>query len=240
MVQALLAGTKTQTRRSIKPQPKLTDRRYLASEAVGTIHVTRDLFPTTKETGLVFALRESVSTTRNMGTVQFIENFCKYQVGDVLYVKETYTELVGHHRTATEQFIYKADCSEDAEGEQIRQDYIKAGFPYQWKSSMFMPKVAARLFLGITQIRAERLLDISEADAIAEGIAELPRWPECPDKPRYKFYGKQPAKSVEPLTGVFDPVFSYLSLWASINGEGSVKENPYVWVIDFKRIEKPS
>ena len=78
----------------------------------------------------------------------------------------------------------------------------------KWKPSIHMPRWASRITLEITGVRVERLNDISVHDAIAEGCATDER----------------------------DPVVDYLYLWESIHGQGSWRANPWVWVIEFKRI----
>jgi hypothetical protein len=84
-----------------------------------------------------------------------------------------------------------------------------------WKPSIHMPRWASRILLEVTGVRVERLLDISESDAIAEGV--------------------------EPLThpgAVFRPAASaYSDLWEQINGTGSWAANPWVWVVEFKVVK---
>lgn len=84
-----------------------------------------------------------------------------------------------------------------------------------WKPSIHMPRLASRITLEITGVRVERLNNIHRSDAIAEGC-EMPsqrkgmhRWPEA----------------------------QFADLWESINGPGSWDANPWVWVVEFKRIE---
>lgn len=91
-----------------------------------------------------------------------------------------------------------------------------------WIPSIHMTKWASRITLEITGIRVERLLDISEADAIAEGIERLPSG-------EWKDYG-------DPTDSCADPISSYRTLWESINGFQSSKDNPFIWVVEFKRI----
>jgi hypothetical protein len=94
-----------------------------------------------------------------------------------------------------------------------------------WKPSIFMPKAACRIFLEITDVKVERLQDISEEDAINEGVELLPN-------NRYKYY----------LSEYFDcinAVHSFQTLWKSINGAESWEANPFVWAIEFKQITKP-
>lgn len=161
------------------------------------------------------------------------------KIGDVLWVRETFF-LNG------DDYIYLADgtCCEQFE----QCECCDVGKP-KWKPSIHMPKEAARIFLEITNIKVERLQDISEESAINEGIQQLERWPEAPDKPRYKYYGIDsvnfPRESAvfdphnyQRESAVFDPTVSFFTLWAEINGEDSVIRNPWVWVIFFKRMER--
>jgi hypothetical protein len=76
-----------------------------------------------------------------------------------------------------------------------------------------MPRWASRITLEIEAVRVERLQDISDHDAICEGI---------PDYPDFS---------------LDSPVHDYSALWESINGRGSWDRNPWVWVIQFKRYE---
>ncbi|QNB08393.1 hypothetical protein G5S34_17625 [Herbaspirillum frisingense] len=91
------------------------------------------------------------------------------------------------------------------------------------RPSMFMPRWASRIQLELTDVRVERLRDISEADALAEGIIALPNGGF--GLPGGTFYHAA------------DPRQSFFMLWESINGDGSVQANPWVWVVEFRRIE---
>lgn len=89
---------------------------------------------------------------------------CKYgDVGDLLWVKETFTKL------PIEGYVYKADMT--AESEAIRQEYKKTGVAWaNWTPSIFMPRMASRITLEIVKIRVERLNQITHEDAIREGV----------------------------------------------------------------------
>lgn len=96
---------------------------------------------------------------------------------------------------------------------------------WQWKkdtlSGRFMPKWACRTWLELTGVRVERLRDITAGDCIREGIPE-------------------PRRSGAELMMVddgFDAIWTFRSLWRSINGPGSWDFNPWVWVLEYKRIE---
>lgn len=117
-------------------------------------------------------------------------------IGDVFWARETFN-LHSDLEECGPEYWYKADeCS----------------YPgIKWKPSLFMPKEACRFFLKITDIRIERLNDISSSDAQQEGIKE----------------------NGEPFVERFQ------TLWKSINGMDSWDKNPFVWVYSFEIIEKP-
>lgn len=89
------------------------------------------------------------------------------------------------------------------------------------RPGMFMPRWASRITLEVTEVRVERLNDISEADAIAEGVER--------DRHGWSSYGRDTL----PQSTAKD---SYCCLWESINGAGSWALNPSVWVVAFKRL----
>lgn len=136
----------------------------------------------------------------------------KYKVGDILWVRETwsterkYPNAIESPNKDIKNYIYKAD-------KQIHvADLMK------WKPSIFMPREACRIFLEVTDIRVERLQDISEQDAIAEGLQD--------------YYGKNAPYHANKVR--------YIDLWDEINGKKYPWDsNPWVWKITFKRIEKP-
>jgi len=135
----------------------------------------------------------------------------KYQVGDILWVRETWRQ------GKIVRFDYKADYPESI-------NWVIKRF---WKPSIHMPKAAARIFLEVTNVRVERLFDISEKDAIAEGIIVIE-----PEE-AYISYDKG-VGSYATARG------SFFSLWSSINGQASTDANPWVFVYEFKRIDKPT
>lgn len=93
----------------------------------------------------------------------------------------------------------------------------------KWRPSIHMPRWASRILLEITGIRVERLNAISQEDAQDEGM-ELTGW--------------RPTYSDQDSGGeVWTPYDNFARLWDSIYGEGSWKVNPWVWVIEFKRVE---
>jgi len=104
----------------------------------------------------------------------------------------------------------------------------------KWQRARFLPKVFARTWIEITDVKADRLASISADDAVHEGIEVLPSWPEAPEETRYRWYNHPYGGEV----GTNDPILSFFTLWASIQGENSVKSNPWVWVIGFEVIIK--
>jgi hypothetical protein len=187
MVCALLAGTKTQTRRIVKPQPPC-----------GCEYVINGAYNA--------ALCHSIERPEVWvpPTARSVDHRlpCPYgQPGDRLWVKETWCEL---DDGVDRPIAYRADnwteCP-SADG--------------KWRPSIFMSRAASRITLEITAVRVERLQEISEADAKAEGCIVDPWHYPC---------SLTPGKS------------TYCTLWESINGPGSWEANPWVWVIEFRRI----
>lgn len=135
----------------------------------------------------------------------------KYKVGDVLWVRETWKKSNPY---GIPQFQYKAQWDSYNTGVDLSG----------WKPSIFMPKEACRLYLKIKSVKIEKLHDISEEDAISEGI-------EGNKVDGFKVYGKYGGRSCAQV--------SFESLWQKINGFEAWKSNPWVWVIEFERIDKP-
>lgn len=146
---------------------------------------------------------------------------CPYgKPGDVLWVRESFAELKNGHN---EKWIeYKAD------GMPNHSDFGD----WKWKPSIHMPKAACRLFLKIKSVRVERLQDISEADAVAEGVDNW-TWKDMAAPQNWLHYSEENAP---PLTSAVD---SFITLWEKINGLGSFLENPWVWVVEFEKCDKP-
>lgn len=210
MVRALLDGTKTQTRRIVKPQPSF----------LGAIGNPNQPF-VTLDAGLHKPIR------------------CPYgQPGDRLYVRETWAETDLHDGTPV--VAYRAGgCIPVGRNTSEGPDFLihKWAQPdttccEAWKPSIHMPRWASRITLEITGVRVERLQDISKADAIAEGIESLTYGGET----TWRDYSLNDEwAAVSPM--LYHPIDSYESLWESINGPGSWDANPFVWIVEFKRVE---
>lgn len=178
MVRALLAGTKTQTRRAVKPRK---DPDYGCQMAPGEI--AGDEHP---------------------------ERLCPYgRPGDRLWVRETWLTVNG------DDTFYRADYLADPAGDRAHG--------VAWTPSIHMPRARSRITLEVTGVRVERLQDISEEDARAEGVERSGEcnWRDYLDHPHNDFTSARR---------------SYRSLWDSINGPGSWDANPWVWVVEFRRV----
>lgn len=142
----------------------------------------------------------------------------KFQKDDILWVRETWK--FSPEQCVWQKYSYKADYPN------VLSELGK------WKSSIHMPKEAARIFLKITNVRCERLHDISEDDAIAEGCSLYGPFGEYkgsihPNGGGMRYRAYSTAKR------------AFQCIWESINGDQSWKENPFVWVYEFEIIEKP-
>lgn len=203
MVEALLNGTKTETRRIVK-FPKDYDGKNVYPN--GTL-------------GLKYTSSDFEDCVKRLDP--------KVNVGDIIWVRETFqiTDFL-HPTDENYGYIYKA--SENGKEWQNNSEN------WTWKPSLFMPKVACRIFLKCVSVHAERLQEIDEQSAINEGVIFDVKLPVANFKTKtlYRDYTKVTA-------GCADARSSYMTLWKKINGDESWKENPYVWVYKFELIEKP-
>lgn len=211
MVRALLAGTKTQTRRVVKHDPQLRP-------------IDIDVFAFDPERGEWEMGESHMGNVAHVGWVR-----CPYGApGDRLWCREAWAVDYIHDGAApslvtpTVAVTYRA--SEDALGVALN------GRRGQWRPSIHMPRWASRLTLEVVAVRVERLQDISEADAIAEGIVEQSGSAIGVPVPGYGLAG---CSGKDLMNFAVD---AYRSLWESINGEGSWEKNPWCWVVEFRRL----
>lgn len=254
MVRAILDGRKTQTRRVIKPQPKLVDD--TGGKQIGGIYWDFGwcyYWPDSKQvhtwdddglggpnwTGsdyphedvLAEALRASPSSKK-----------CPIGMpGDRLWVRETFWELGSQHEygesgdsfyfASHRRAHYAVDGPPPVEGENawgitsnvksngIPRDFIPCRGHSFWhkRPSIHMPRWASRLTLEITNVRVERIRDISSGDILAEGVGQPVGTPLV--------YGSVTEKWNRDR---------FLSLWESTGGDW--ESNPWVWVIEFKKL----
>lgn len=145
---------------------------------------------------------------------------CPYgQPGDRLWVRETHRPIWGQTQGYLIGVDYRADPAEKWTrlGDQI-------GTPTKWTPSIHMRREYSRILLEIVSIRCERLKDISEEDARAEGII---------DGGCLSCGEPEPCGCASPAPDARD---AFIRLWESINGAGSWAENPWVWRVEFKRV----
>lgn len=215
MVRAILDGRKTQTRRPVNPQPTLT-----------------------KGSGFSWKgnLYGSGSDDRETN-INFAHVACPFgKPGDHIWVRETWQAIhdsvdeFGHVEERTyapsipkEKDRYWHTVYAEHFGDENRED---RGFP--WRPSIHMPRWASRITLEITGVRVERLHSINERDAVREGLFQLPASGRYCLQPGMQYFGEASHCAKE--------VYSWL--WESIYGEHSWQANPWVWVIEFKRIEE--
>lgn len=199
MVRALLAGTKTQTRRALRLRPPAN------AVQVSTWHNPdpRPMFYAWTRDGAPVADHPTAGAEIS----DWPPAPCPYGMpGDRLWVRETHMDLGGC-------FLYRAD-----HGAETERALVAPG--QRWRPAIHMTRAASRITLEVTGVRAERLQDISQADAMAEGAP--PAHPSI-DKVSREF-------------GYADfPRSWYAQLWDQINGAGAWDENPWVWVVSFKR-----
>lgn len=211
MVRAILDGRKTVTRRLVKPQPT-----------------------------------ERLICGQNWDKL-LVAAAAPYQPGDILYVRETwhkYKKRVGNGEGCyiAEFYEYKSSIANSEDANE------------PWKPSIHMPKEAARIFLKVKDVRVERLQEITEEQAKAEGIREYSKdgklwkyavtddwWIEYHHKYRKFFTGSwwhdMPRTAKEAFHHLWNSTLGRRDTpeWYANNWSG----NPWVWVIEFERCEKP-
>ncbi|ECI2509817.1 hypothetical protein AH654_12005 [Salmonella enterica subsp. enterica serovar Paratyphi B] len=193
MVNAILSGRKTQTRRPIKwKQTRFTE---IAERDDGS------LWPWAED-------------CERGGDIWFA---CPYgEIGDHIWVRETFR--VHSRATDVATLVYRASVRNSWTEQTHRVPVAvcnKPATPEKWTPSIHMPRWASRITLEITDVRVERLRGLSEEDAKSEGIIPsaggvLPGW-------EYRI--------------------NFRDLWMDIYGTDNWEANPWVWVIEFKRVE---
>lgn len=211
MMRAILSGQKTVTRRVVKPQPD-----FLGS------------------------MTDPTTPFKTLGAGLHGQIVCPYgQPGDRLWVRETWSDV---NLQGAPGIAYRADddvrdLMEDETFLDERGAFnyddprckpyhfacwsedLLAGTEGRWRPSIHMPRWACRILLEVTAVRVELLQDITEQQARAEGVAS------CAD-------------DLDPDGNGYSPYELFSALWVSINGDDSWHANPWVWVVEFKRVEQ--
>ncbi|MES0345712.1 hypothetical protein KDV22_09985 [Citrobacter koseri] len=219
MVRAILDGRKTQTRRIMAIQPEHSElglRRVIDSK-------------NGRDNGKYFWSQSDACGLKARSKVFG----CPYgDVGDRIWVRETFQgplvsdELFEEYRAHPEKFETPQYCEYAANGG-AKPEYcdLDDNLRHGWRPSIHMPRWASRLTLEITSVRVERLNDISEEDARAEGIIDGGCL-NCGEPEPCGCVNQQP-----------DATDAFAYLWQSIYGQENWDANPWVWVIEFRRID---
>lgn len=227
MVKAILEGRKTVTRRIIKGTRSSFNLTDLDTDpAVGITNKQGELIP--KDVKGLYATFEADDSY----PIEYPMFKSPYQVGDILYVRETWIE-------SSFGYVYRAsDYSiiEEWAGEEIK-----------WKPSIFMPKEAARIFLKVTNVRVERLQDMTEDDVCYEGAEKLINSCEHMD---YSVVPPEPCYNTCNACKNCIIDISYQELFGEQVWDQTIKKkdldkygwkaNPWVWVIEFEKIQTMS
>lgn len=230
MVRAILDGRKSCTRRINK-------------DANDYVVPDMDFYDSDKRTYAVHNYSDKEHTDK----LSTAERTCPICPGDILYVRETWQCWRAHRYEATADIRFRAG------GDDVRLQFANGNtdsidrldydtFVYkwfshngEWKPSLFMPKEAARIWLKVTDMRVERLQEITPNGAESEGVGNL-----FYDDIGYgeKNYGTE----VDPEYGIAKEQFAWL--WESTIKKSDLDRygwdaNPWVWAIEFERCEKP-
>lgn len=219
-VLAILQGRKTQLRRVVKPQPS-KDHLFLGWVLDSTSG--NDIGKAAWAVGDGPLMRDVVWVRCPFG-----------QVGDRLWVRETW-----RMGTVSDCSCYEP-CGRCPSGKPL----YAADFGCEksewgpWKPSIHMPRWASRILLEVVSVRVERLQGISEEDAFSEGIERIEEhsWSAKGATPLGTFRGLDEWSDTEPFWT--DATDAYRSLWEIERGLDSWSANPWVWVVEFKRIDK--
>jgi hypothetical protein len=204
MVRAILDRTKTQTRRVISPQPVATE--ILQDDEDGAPQAT-------------FVVRGRVRMPLRYGSREVP---CPYgQPGDRLWVREEHHIILRDPRAVSVRYLADGEIRPEVTiGPREHALFLGRKKPDAVTRARFMWRCLSRLTLEVTAVRVERLHDIGEADAQAEGCALECMTPTGDDSG----------------SAIYGPG-GYRALWESINGDGSWALNPWVWVVEFRRVE---
>ena len=236
MVRAILDGRKTQTRRVVKPQPEHAQLYQWKGRTLYDGEARR------------WCWKNHVTLDSWAEPTKALSHLCPYGLpGDRLWVRETWANHADEPCEEGSKIFYLADGDD------------RRGNPHinRWRPSIHMPHWASRITLEITGVRVERLNEISEMDAIAEGIGRQAGDGTGPG-PGYKwngigYHGAGFTEHGEPTFHVPDDMglckcnvgwktpaqCAFRELWNCIHGPDAWwwSSNPWVWVIEFRRIE---
>lgn len=228
MIRAILEGRKCQTRRIMKPQPKKNEHGWTQWRHQGVVISEQNVIHQPFEKQFPVVLQ-----------TDGLAYLCPYgKPGSRLWVRETWSDV---NLQGAPGIAYRADDDirdlmdepgfHDKDGafnyddERVKpyhfavwSEDLLSGAEGRWRPSIHMPRWASRITLEITDVRVERLQDISEEDACAEGADQ--------------------AEHLDAPEGSYSFTEGFRRLWKSIYGPGSWDANPWVWVVEFKRVDQ--
>lgn len=227
MVRAILDGRKTQTRRMINPQIEINDDKVYQRRASGTLDeyffgefLKRNPYGNIGDRLWVretFVLERWEDEPDKLPTDRPVHH---YQPADLTNEYDNEYWNIPHYRaTDPAPDLYYGDIDERDDGEP----------KCKWRPSIFMPRWASRILLEIVDVRFERLQEITRDNAKAEGVSNI--WSWTPDR-KHDYHRR----------GLLNPyVANYSVLWDEIHEKSLIgngwNANPWVWVIEFKRLE---
>jgi len=205
MVRAILAGKKTQTRRLVKPQPFFSHNHdcYMLAKGRGKYEMNSRR-KVTYEDGKPVSVEDYL-----VPLDEWLLEKSPFTVGEILWVRENLA-------LGEEDFTYKADGAEV-----VVPDGLKWGHSVGTISCIHMPRWAARIFLEVTAVRVQRLLDISEDDAVEEGAG--PDVLIDRENDPYNYGGQRTNRH------------GFLNLWNDLHGDNAWRANPFVHAVTFRR-----
>lgn len=205
MVKAILSGQKTQTRRIIKPQPKEQLRCVIPHEVSGMAYW--------------------IETNADQRSKDFMF-YKSLEVGDTLWVQETWLMQSMSRFSQIGKVLFKATPNDVLSVAHFKNDryekFLKFADKNGWQSPYFMPKEATRIWLKVTNVRCERLKDITEDGASKEGTDYLY------ENGYFNYFNSEPYTSVEAFEWLWESIYAKQGNGWDIN--------PWVWVIEFERM----
>jgi hypothetical protein len=229
MVKAILAGRKTCTRRIVKVQPPA------GFDRVTVMPISTETAWSNDETLQTFT--KAVRSNSDPVKPKDVWLRCPHgEVGDRLWVREKWVETDTPEGTPIIAYCAGGTIPIGNDGKG-KPDYLihewadKYGTPKtdSWRSPIHMPRWASRITLEITGVKVERLQDISEEDAKAEGITS-----RLVNDPMFK---PDTVEFQSPLGWCPTAKVALEYIWDAMHGPDSWKANPWVWAISFKRID---
>ena len=207
MVRALLDGRKTQTRRILKPQPDMAK-------------ISQPCHPEPRGNGRWVWMACDDRPGYSFATADFKVRFEK---GDRLYVRETWQ---GFNETRGAVIAYKATCDGDSFDFAAEDGAVQRLTVKKWRPGIHMPRWASRLTLTVTDVRVQRLQEISPEDARDEGVDRRSK-----SVRQFWLFGA----TAEEREAIYlrACVWEYEQLWNDINGAGSWTANPWIVALTF-------